>query len=438
MSPPNPNEDLLISWKEISQFLKISVRTCARWEKKYSLPIYRFDEKSKTTVYAYKQELNGWLQKRRDNKSHFLKKSQWRMIISLGLALLLGFLLYISFVYTGTVISQPFNFKISNSKIIILDKDGQEIWNYDTEIEELYGENFYRNRFQIKTCSGGPRNTPMLIFRDLNSDGYTEVLIALYAQGEINSGGLFCFNHKGEILWKLNPLRKVTFGRDLITSYSYPDGFNTYDMDGDGQYEIVYVSNHTHFFPTRLLILNNEGKNLGEYWNSGRINDFIATDLNGDNIKELIIVGTNNEHNSGFLAVFDFRKIQGCSPQKDEYYMCKEIEPGSQICYLRFPRTDASIQQYEQEGAIEIDELPNQRILVRVGPGVQYEFDFSLHIKSVRFANEFDELHRILKREGKIQSEIDEYYHRSLAKNILYYDGKNWTSQTRMNLYDMW
>jgi len=81
MSAFKKKENLLSSWKEISAYLDCNDRTCRRWEKYYDLPIYRIDKKSKSRVYAYKEELDKWLDKGVINKlrerelSH--KKSKW-------------------------------------------------------------------------------------------------------------------------------------------------------------------------------------------------------------------------------------------------------------------------------------------------------------------------------------------------------------------------
>ena len=58
MSAKKKNDDLLSSWKEIAQYLKCGERTCRRWEKQHDLPVHRVDERSKTTIYAFKNELD--------------------------------------------------------------------------------------------------------------------------------------------------------------------------------------------------------------------------------------------------------------------------------------------------------------------------------------------------------------------------------------------
>ncbi len=54
-------KEILDSWKEISQYLNRTVRTCQRWEVELGLPIHRLDGSPKASVFAYKHELDKWL-----------------------------------------------------------------------------------------------------------------------------------------------------------------------------------------------------------------------------------------------------------------------------------------------------------------------------------------------------------------------------------------
>lgn len=54
-------EPLLESWKEISDYLKRSVRTCRRWESELGLPIHRLDGTPRARVFAYPAELDRWI-----------------------------------------------------------------------------------------------------------------------------------------------------------------------------------------------------------------------------------------------------------------------------------------------------------------------------------------------------------------------------------------
>jgi tetratricopeptide (TPR) repeat protein len=54
-------DDLLQSWKEIAKYLGRSERTCRRWETESRLPIHRIDGSVRGSVFAYKSELDQWM-----------------------------------------------------------------------------------------------------------------------------------------------------------------------------------------------------------------------------------------------------------------------------------------------------------------------------------------------------------------------------------------
>jgi len=58
-------ENYLGSWKEIAAYLKREVRTVQRWEKHEGLPVRRHVHRNASTVYAYKNEINKWIQSRK-------------------------------------------------------------------------------------------------------------------------------------------------------------------------------------------------------------------------------------------------------------------------------------------------------------------------------------------------------------------------------------
>lgn len=58
-------DNILQSWKEISNYLDRDTRTCLRWESELGLPVYRIDKESlRSKVFAYKSEIDQWLKKR--------------------------------------------------------------------------------------------------------------------------------------------------------------------------------------------------------------------------------------------------------------------------------------------------------------------------------------------------------------------------------------
>ena len=104
------NENILYSWKEISNYLDRNIRTCLRWEAELGLPVHRIDEDSpRSKVFAYKSEIDRWLKEKARSKEikklAFLKDR--RSIIGLisALALLSTILLFLLF--TNRIIISP-------------------------------------------------------------------------------------------------------------------------------------------------------------------------------------------------------------------------------------------------------------------------------------------------------------------------------------------
>lgn len=55
----------LDSWKEISEYLHRSIRTCNLWAAKYGLPVHKIgSETKKSSVFAFKDELDLWFRNR--------------------------------------------------------------------------------------------------------------------------------------------------------------------------------------------------------------------------------------------------------------------------------------------------------------------------------------------------------------------------------------
>ena len=58
-------KEILDSWKEISEYLDKDIRTCHRWEHELGLPVHRYNtESSRSKVFAYRAEIDEWLQKK--------------------------------------------------------------------------------------------------------------------------------------------------------------------------------------------------------------------------------------------------------------------------------------------------------------------------------------------------------------------------------------
>ncbi|MGD9347722.1 MAG: tetratricopeptide repeat protein, partial [Candidatus Aminicenantes bacterium] len=93
--------DILESWKEIADYLKKSERTCRRWEKEFGLSIHRMDGSPKARVFAYKNELDTWIQE----MLHTVDDAEKRRVSLKGLNKSLSFtLLFFALCLIGVIL----------------------------------------------------------------------------------------------------------------------------------------------------------------------------------------------------------------------------------------------------------------------------------------------------------------------------------------------
>jgi len=444
MSSENNQSNILSSWKEISAYLKCGIRTCMRYEEKYGLPGYRLAEKPKTHVFAYKNELDEWLRDKSNtdsfktrslykNKKIFIKK-----LILMGLILIMAVFTFIFIFNNKDNFKQPFDFKIEESNLVVLNKIGKELWRFDTKLRNLLDETKYREHFQKRRIEEGTRFPvlPYLIIEDINNDGLNEVLFSIKTTTGFGEGRIICFDKKGSELWRFDTGGELKYGSEIFSPDYRIHGFDIIDLDNDMKREIIIISDHNDDFPTQLTVLSPRGELIGEYWNSGRISDFECEDLDGDGRKEIILAAMNNEYKKAVLIVFDSRRIQGSSPQTGAF-KCESLLEGTEKYYILLPRTDADRYYDELEAAIKISILKNKRLsILTLCSFIYFEFSYELELLNIRLTNRFDLLHKKAVREGKIKDFTNENkYKDSLIQGILYYDGQNWVSTPTMSSY---
>jgi hypothetical protein len=434
-------DNLLSSWKEIAAYLDCDVRTCYRWENKYGLPVYRVDEKSKSRVYAYKDELDEWLKSRNTRNSsqsdiksqkrgHLIRPSVLLATLILGVAII-----YFLFLRNATS-PVPADFRIQNSNLIIVNEEGKELWRYDTGIENLRSEDHYRLHFQRKKNSedGLVRDLPQIMIKDINDDNLLEVLFSPKTTTELGEGKLLCFNPRGEFIWNFETGRELIFGQKVYSKDYRIRGFEVVDLNHDGTLEIVVISDQFPDFPTQLVILDSEGKRIGEYWNSGRMQDFVCIDIDEDGREELIVGSMNNEHAKASLIVFDASNIHGCSPQEKDYYKFDDFEPGTEKYYVLFPRIDFLRLEMMMEPIAKINILKNGLLSATTGySGLFYEFDRKFELQNIGLSHRFQMMHKNAFADGRATSELNDDYIKNLEQGLLYWNGEKWVSEPAIN-----
>jgi hypothetical protein len=75
-------KQVLDTWKEIADYLKRSVNTCQRLERELGLPVHRLEDSPKARVFAYKEEIDRWIEKtQHSEKEIFFGKTSLKKIL---------------------------------------------------------------------------------------------------------------------------------------------------------------------------------------------------------------------------------------------------------------------------------------------------------------------------------------------------------------------
>lgn len=427
-------KNLLRSLKEISAYLGCDERTCYRWEKRLGMPVHRADEgTSKSRVFAYKDELDRWFQSTFTNShppapSRPSPRPYVRWVLA-GLVPVLAAAVFM-IVRPGTSRSgQPVDFHIRGTTLIILGENGKELWRKDLKIEGLEGEDFYRIYFQVADRSQTSIRLPSLVIKDINGDGRNEVLFAVQKRTDsFGEGTLYCFDSRGRELWHFAAGAEMRFGGRTYSADYRIYGFSTHDFNRDGHQEIAVISYHYPQWPCQLALLDCRGRKIGEFWNSGYLNDISFQDLDGDGREEMIVSGVNNQY-GGCLIVFDPRHVEGCSPQSGEF-RADALPQGSEKYYLLFPRTDLSLARGDiVEGLDHFGITSNKHIEAETVYDLIFELGFDLRCLYVDWGHSFMIKHNELRAKGKIRSALDNAYRESLKNGIRYWDGSRFVAE---------
>jgi len=409
------------------------------------LPIHRLGQgKSRSRVFAYKSELDIWLRKRSglsvaQEKEHPSPKLHVKAGL-LGMAALVVVVFLFVFLFSGLsplrdmrLSRQPEGFSIKGSELIAQDSDGRTLWRYDTKMSNLESESYYRNHFQSKHVSPeGLSAFPLLAIEDIDEDGQKEVLFIPATRDSTSRGDLICLSSRGQLKWSYNPDRAITFGKTRYSGDFLLYGLGLLPRDSYvNKARIVVFGQHVFDFPTYVDILTGQGENVGEYWNSGRILDYVLSDLNQDGREELVLAGTNNEYNRGCLLGLNPDKMRGGSPQSGSY-RASDIEAGAETRYVLFPRTPVDKLEFGPRGNIGlVYSLASGRIMaIAQYSDIVFELDRRLQVERVIISDSYKEKLRRLQDEKKLAPQpFDEArLAQELVDSVQYFDGRGWSA----------
>lgn len=324
----------LSSWKEIAEFLRVSVRTAQLWERERGLPVRRIGGGARARVIVTTSELSLWKEQAAlpsngtaevsggdvrvlENGGAVLVRS-WRPYI-VGAGLVLVLVLCLSFVVS--LPGAPVSFRFEPQSLVAVDARGSQVWR------QSYSVPFEMDHPQYRVWMG-----------DLMGTGKTWTVFVHDQVGLKGNSIVLCYDDRGVERWRFLPGRTV---RTRSEVFAPPYGVARFAVGrvGANPENRVVVSSAGIWWPTQVTLLSREGKPLGEYWHSGGLSRITIDDGDGDGKNEVYLGGVSHSRHAATLVVLDDTSFHGASVEDDPAFALVGFAPARERARIIFPRT---------------------------------------------------------------------------------------------------
>lgn len=391
----------LDSWKAIAAYLGRDVGTVRRWERTRGLPIKRVPGGKGSSVFAYKSEIDAWLQSSENSTPDELDaplaetpvqtrdaSNRWRWTIASGLVVIV--LLF------GWWMQQPrasvgeTNISIAPEGVTARAIDGRELWRHTFDPEWRHPLSEVSERLRVV---GG--HEPTVYFttsqRERRSDGLAE-------------GGQFtALTMGGRPRWVFAFDDTLTIGGK---PYGPPWAVTAFAIhDGTDRRHVAVAAHHWTWGPSVVAVLDDTGKRLGSYVNDGWLEQlqFLSPD-------RLVVGGFSQSWNAGMVALVDPTRLDGQFPEKDPAHQCQNCGANLPLRVVIMPRTEINLATHSRFNRAIVERIAD-RLIVRtvevppLGQGAAdaiYEFSPGLELVNASYSLRYWEVHDQLFEEKKL------------------------------------
>ncbi len=421
MPKPKTPSQRLDGWKQIADYLGVSVRTAQGWEESRGLPIRRQPDQDKSRVFLLVADLEQWERSKElqetaqspnagDNGTQSINASAsltpasqnsrrpsrraWLQMTGLGsvATAAAGFGLAAPRLWRQFH-QPPSAYRIDGATLVIFGKDGVELWRYT--FPQTLDIAFYNTA------------EPRCLFSDVDGDGNMETLFA-YAPRVSAPGGqsLLCFSGSGATMWQFIPGRSVTYH----SSTSFAPPFWVFNIGvvpaaGTRRPRLVVNSIHDWSFPDQVALLDPaSGRLESQYWHRGQFRCMAVADIFG---KPLVLLGGVNdapEYHQATLVALDTTGVAGSSADPDGRPYFDGMAAAKERCAIFFPNTQLTpAGWFAQVGDIRAEQ---ERLTVAVFEPIDneyivYEFDHDFRLLTVAASDIWVKGYLQLQAEGK-------------------------------------
>jgi len=332
----------LTGWKEIANYLDVTVRTAQLWEKSRGLPVHRLPGGGKPSVFSTIEELEAWIQSNPDHPSpeppssatpHPRSTGRLRLaaIVAISVVVSAFAIIQIPLGPTSTLVSEVVACSLDGDVLKGLDSTGHEVWLWT--FPDM-ARDHAREQKRHAAC----------IVQDVDGDGRSEVLLLYRGNDRYkNDARLKCLT-PGEkhSRWE-HPLGRRLEKDERLFSDAYI-GRSVKPVEIGGVLHLILVTRHSPSYPAEVILLDaRSGVLVDRYSHPGHLETIALGDLDHDGADELLLGGINNPGPGPGLPVLvvldlPFAGEHGRSRQPRDFFG----NPGPQeLLYLSLPRSDA-------------------------------------------------------------------------------------------------
>jgi hypothetical protein len=319
MSSPSPDRKELASWKEIAEYLGVTVRTAQKWETERGMPVRRLPGGSRGRVLVTTDELECWklagtLAPREEDSPRTSRTTALRWTVAI--AVIATVILVVS--STPRV---PASFRLERNVLAVFDAAGRELWRtaLPGAIQDVDDSLYW--------------------FGDIAGQGQTDMLFAYRPANGEGQSFLYCYSPSGAERWRFAPGRLTKTRTESFSPPFHINAIGVFEASGTGAKWIVVSSHHAIYYPTQVALLDAQGHVLREYWHSGWLGVLKIADLDADGVPEILLGGVANSFQQAVLVALDPLTLGGASREENEDYQLLGFASPQERARILFPKS---------------------------------------------------------------------------------------------------